>query len=95
MLAQIIVIIHQIIIVIVIQIVIKAFLLEEIQFLPLKIHGVLFYPPQKVISIYNSRTNTVWNSLQTTYNGVDACEWFVDGDYDCIADQNGNILVEY
>lgn len=63
--------------------------------LPLKINGVLFYPPQKVISIYNSRTNTVWNSGQTTYNGVDACEWFVDDDYDCIADQNGNILVEY
>lgn len=63
--------------------------------LPLKIHGVLFYPPQKVISIYNSRTNTVWNSGSTTYNGVDACEWAVDDDYYCIADQNGNILVEY
>lgn len=62
---------------------------------PLKINGVLFYAPQKVVNLFNSRTTSVWNSGQTTYNGVDACEWFVDDDYDCIADQNGNILVEY
>lgn len=62
---------------------------------PLKINGVLFYAPQKVVNLFNSRTTSVWNSMSTTYNGVDACEWFVDGDYDCIADQNGNILVEY
>lgn len=62
---------------------------------PLKINGVLFYAPQKVVNLFNSRTTSVWNSGQTTYNGVDACKWYVDGDYSCIADQNGNILVEY
>lgn len=62
---------------------------------PLKINGILFYAPQKVVNLFNSRTTSVWNSLQTTYNGADACKWYVDGDYSCIADQNGNILVEY
>lgn len=33
--------------------------------------------------------------MAVTYNGADACKWYVDGDYSCIADQNGNILVEY
>lgn len=62
---------------------------------PLEINGVLFYAPQKVVNLYNSRTTSVWNSLTVTYNGVDACMWFVDGDYNCVADQNGNILEEY
>ncbi len=62
---------------------------------PLKINGVLFYAPQKVVNLFNSRTTSVWNSGSTTYNGVDACKWYVDDDYSCIADQNGNILVEY
>ena len=42
---------------------------------------VYYFIKTKVISIYNSRTNTVWNSGSTTYNGVDACEWAVDDDY--------------